>query len=321
VTRGLARFGLFRDQLDLIAAEVLRHPQRETGGSLFGHATRSGNVLAYRATGPGLRAEHGRESFYPDPAFMQRSGRALQPLEHVGEWHSHHRIGLREPSPGDVESLRRVITQRGWSSFGLGIANIESSREVSIGFWIVTAAGDLLPCAVEVLEVPSPFAAAPLEESADRHLPAGARVTLRPPSTTTGPWFTEPAVAGRLARELTALQSAGFAVASRVDGDEVALEVASSSRRWMGHLARGFPRTAPRIESVEVHSTPIPWDSRRLLAEHLIDLASPVEVPARPRIQQLFGLRAALYRAVLAPLRWATGLAVADPQSEKESRS
>lgn len=200
---------LFRSELDRIAGFVAAYPRLETGGNLFGYRTNSGAPVVCIATGPGRAAEHHATAFYQDADYLETCGRLLFErfaLQHVGEWHSHHRLGLQRPSAGDEATVFKCMEPMRWSSFMLGIANLDTRGKPSIGFFQLDASRRACTqLEVEVLDRASPLSLArallpPGERSPNVAYGGGCEV--RQPEH---PWYERRGVSARLARELKGL--------------------------------------------------------------------------------------------------------------------
>ena len=127
---------IHEQELARIGDWVLEYPDEETGGDLFGFFTYSGHPVVQYVLGPGPGARRTEVSFYQDRAFLIEAGRLLQErhgFQHVGEWHSHHRLGLDHPSAGDVATVARARERSGLPSFLLGIATIEEAPKAAAG--------------------------------------------------------------------------------------------------------------------------------------------------------------------------------------------
>jgi hypothetical protein len=121
---------IFASELDVIAAEAARWPHLETGGDLFGYWTHSGSPIVHYAIGPGPASAHQVAAFYQDEDYLLSEGAALNDaygLQHIGEWHSHHQLGLDHPSGGDVDTVRRALDRYGFPRFTLVIGNLTAS--------------------------------------------------------------------------------------------------------------------------------------------------------------------------------------------------
>lgn len=122
---------IHQSELDNLAGWVLEYPERETGGDLFGFWTHSGSPTVQLVLGPGTRARHESAAFFQDVDHLQRTGKHVQDhygLQHIGDWHSHHQMGLAVPSSGDVSTARRVFDYTEFPRFMLFIANIRPGR-------------------------------------------------------------------------------------------------------------------------------------------------------------------------------------------------
>ena len=108
---------------------VLRHPAKETGGNLFGLWTENGEPVLHIVLGPAIGCTRTEVSFYQSIPYLERVGGIVTrdyQLCHIGEWHSHHRLRLSEPSSGDSSTIIRNFP-RGTCGFLLIIANIQPS--------------------------------------------------------------------------------------------------------------------------------------------------------------------------------------------------
>jgi hypothetical protein len=129
---------IHESELDNLAGWVLEHPDRETGGDLFGFWTHSGSPTVQLVLGPGQRARHEVGSFFQDPDHLQYAGEHVQNrygLQHIGDWHSHHHLGLAVPSRGDASTARHVFDYTDFPRFLLLIANIKSDDDGHASRW------------------------------------------------------------------------------------------------------------------------------------------------------------------------------------------
>ncbi|GHJ47574.1 hypothetical protein Cs7R123_49160 [Catellatospora sp. TT07R-123] len=126
------RVMVYESDLDDIANWVLDYPERETGGDLFGFWTHSGSPAVQLTLGPGPRARHDQAAFFQDVDYLGERGRALQRqhgLQHIGDWHSHHQMGLTQPSGGDAATVYRTLEANRFRRFLVCIANIRSGDD------------------------------------------------------------------------------------------------------------------------------------------------------------------------------------------------
>jgi hypothetical protein len=126
-TRPGFRVQIYQGDLDDIADRVAGYPHAETGGNLFGFWTHTGNPAVQLVLGPGPRSRHESAAFFQDVDHLRTHGASLRDaygLQHVGDWHSHHRFDLSEPSGGDAASVHRTLSSTGFARFLLCVANI-----------------------------------------------------------------------------------------------------------------------------------------------------------------------------------------------------
>jgi len=118
---------IYQSELDYISRCILDYPNIETGGQLFGLWMSDGTPVVCYAIGPGPNANHQPTFFNQDIAYLERFGQTIIDrlgLQHIGEWHSHHQIGLAHPSGHDASTMYNNIKGRG--SFLLCIGNCDS---------------------------------------------------------------------------------------------------------------------------------------------------------------------------------------------------
>lgn len=136
---------IYEEELNRIAAWVEEYPDLETGGDLFGFWTHTGAPVVQFVLGPGKKSRHNVASFYQDGDHLINAGQILREkhgLQHIGEWHSHHQLGLAEPSGGDANTVCAVLTECDFPRFLLCIANLRNDSEnfrkqkVSVGCFL-----------------------------------------------------------------------------------------------------------------------------------------------------------------------------------------
>jgi len=109
---------IFESELRTVALEASSRTD-ETGGDLFGLWSAGRRPVIFLAVGPGPDAVHERAHFGQDVAFLSSVAQVLQDecgLQYLGDWHSHHELGLRSPSSGDAEHIRRIARRNGFDS-------------------------------------------------------------------------------------------------------------------------------------------------------------------------------------------------------------
>lgn len=128
---------IYKGELDYISRCVLDYPDIETGGDLFGFWTYSGYPVIQYVIGPGKNANHQFAFFNQDIEYLDSIGNVLREkhgLQHIGEWHSHHRLGLAEPSGHDITTVTTAINTYGLGKFFLVIANVRQNSSCINGF-------------------------------------------------------------------------------------------------------------------------------------------------------------------------------------------
>ena len=99
---------IYRSELEYVLRCILERPDIETGGELFGFWKDDGTPVVTYAIGPGPKANHEYAFFNQDIDYLSNVGATLTGkfgLEHIGEWHSHHRLGLACPSGHDAATI------------------------------------------------------------------------------------------------------------------------------------------------------------------------------------------------------------------------
>jgi hypothetical protein len=155
---------MYSDDYQYILDNVLSHKSQETGGDLFGYYTRSGDPIVHLVVGPGKNARHYVTSFYQDKDFLEKSGAVAMSfgMTHLGNWHSHHRLGLAHPSGGDLNTVFHALRHHNVDHFLLCIANIDRYNKATLkAFWIDKTwegrgNGEFAEMEIEVMSAPNP---------------------------------------------------------------------------------------------------------------------------------------------------------------------
>ena len=130
---------IYANEYKQLCAWVLKNLTLETGGDLFGLWSSDHCAVVQLVLSPGKNCQRAPHSFYQDIQYLEKVGSELTGKEgvcHIGEWHSHHTIGLKRPSGGDEGTVWRNMPTYGLSRFLLFIANIESRSQVSVGCFL-----------------------------------------------------------------------------------------------------------------------------------------------------------------------------------------
>ena len=114
---------------------VLKKPDIETGGDLFGLWADKYTAVVQLVVGPGKGCRRTSVSFYQDVNYLKQVGSYLTESEglcHIGEWHSHHTLGLARPSGGDENTVWSNMPTYRLNRFVIFIANINHCSYQSI---------------------------------------------------------------------------------------------------------------------------------------------------------------------------------------------
>lgn len=117
---------IYKSELHYISRCILDYKDIETGGQLFGYWTAGGSPVVVYAIGPGEKANHQVAFFNQDIDYLTSIGNVLvhhYGLHHIGEWHSHHKLGLARPSGHDASTMADTIRQKNLNKFLLCIGN------------------------------------------------------------------------------------------------------------------------------------------------------------------------------------------------------
>lgn len=102
---------IYSSELDYMARCIQDFPNIETGGQLYGAWTASGAPRVIYVIGPGPNAYQRTTLFGQDIEYLESVGSKLKEygLQHIGEWHSHHHLGLPQPSGHDTQTMQNGI--------------------------------------------------------------------------------------------------------------------------------------------------------------------------------------------------------------------
>lgn len=128
---------IFKSDLEYISKCILDYPDIETGGDFFGFWNNLGLPVIQYVTGPGKKSYHNIAFFKQDISFLQKAGNAAYKcygMQHIGSWHSHHKLGLAEPSGHDCQTMANAIKNNNLNQFFMILGNIRQNGTTINGF-------------------------------------------------------------------------------------------------------------------------------------------------------------------------------------------
>jgi hypothetical protein len=126
---------IYRSEMDYISKCIRDYPNIETGGQLFGFITENGAPVVCYAIGPGRNANHQPAFFNQDTEYLQSVYNQLNRrygLRYIGEWHSHHQLGLAKPSGHDASTIVHGMQRSSFRHFLLCIGNCDRERNTTL---------------------------------------------------------------------------------------------------------------------------------------------------------------------------------------------
>ena len=102
-------------------------PNTETGGDLFGAWIDDHTAVVQFVLGPGRNCSRTGASFYQHVDYLRDAGSYLTQqhgLCNIGQWHSHHQLGLTRPSGGDENTVWSNMPKLGLNRYIVFIATI-----------------------------------------------------------------------------------------------------------------------------------------------------------------------------------------------------
>ena len=129
---------IYKSEISFILRCILERPHIETGGELFGFWKDDGTPVVVYAIGPGQNANHEVAFFNQDLEYLTNAGSVLTGkygLEHIGEWHSHHGLGLAHPSGHDAATIAHGVRAHDRNRFLLCIGTC-SEKSASLGGFV-----------------------------------------------------------------------------------------------------------------------------------------------------------------------------------------
>ncbi len=151
---------IYKSELDYISRCILDSTNIETGGQLFGFWTADKVPVVLYAIGPGPHANHQSAFFNQDVDYLTRVGRPIVEhfgLQHIGEWHSHHQLGLAQPSGHDANTMLSTIRDKHLVQFLLCIGNCTNTSSTLNAFNFSEYSQHYVKAQWCIKEIESPF--------------------------------------------------------------------------------------------------------------------------------------------------------------------
>lgn len=298
---------IYRSEIDYISRCILDYPRIETGGQLFGFWTTEGVPVVLYAIGPGRNANHELDFFNQDVPYLKLVGNTLiarYGLQHIGEWHSHHRLGLAHPSGHDAHTMFSGMRKTGMRRVLLCIGNCDDRSSTLNAFnFHEESPTEYRHAAWDIKELASPFRAI-----IDRELAADLQHphTVSPshgelylvhraersvaPGYAVDHWLSkkENNLVLKEMMDFLKYRSGGAEVKVQIDESKiVCLTLLQGEEVTRVYFPADFPRTAPAIEcsaSVRGQSEAISWcPSGNLYLDftnYFMDYTAPAPAPA-----------------------------------------
>ncbi|MER7362447.1 hypothetical protein [Nonomuraea wenchangensis] len=105
---------IYESELETICDETFEHQDIETGGGLYGLFSHGGSATVFLATRPAGQVVRSEATLELDPEVARAMENGMWTtfgLQSLGMWHSHHWIGLFEPSSGDLSRARGLAAK------------------------------------------------------------------------------------------------------------------------------------------------------------------------------------------------------------------
>ena len=153
---------IYKSELEYIKKCILEYPHIETGGQLFGFWTPQGRPVVLYAIGPGPRAGHHTAFFEQDIDYLDYVGNSVVKyfgLCHIGEWHSHHQLGLAQPSGHDASNIQNNVDKLQLNHFLLCIGNCNDREATLNPFIFYQGARQYIKVSWNEVLIDSPFRA------------------------------------------------------------------------------------------------------------------------------------------------------------------
>lgn len=271
---------IYKSELDYISRCILDYKNIETGGQLFGYWTADGSPIVVYVIGPGTHANHQIAFFNQDVDYLVSIGNILvhhYGLQHIGEWHSHHKLGLAQPSGHDTSTMADTIREKQLPRFLLCIGNCSDTESTFNPFNFTYNAGyNYIKAQWSVKDIDSPFRNLIDRELKDHLIfpttqhPSyrmdGMRKNFQTISPTkTGYWFEEKQnrlVLKNIMDFLSSFPHKGQCSIQMDSQNHVQLLVKRANREELFYFTTKFPLVAPDIRFRSTDGTFVPINNK-----------------------------------------------------------
>lgn len=126
---------IYKQDLEFISKCILDFPDIETGGDFFGFWNNLGLPVILYVTGPGKNCYRHSTFFKQDLEFLIDVGNSVYSLfglQHIGSWHSHHKLSLAVPSNHDCNTMANAISNNNLDKFFMILGNITDNGGTTV---------------------------------------------------------------------------------------------------------------------------------------------------------------------------------------------
>lgn len=284
---------IFKSEFDYISRCILDYKDIETGGQLFGYWTAENIPVVLYAIGPGPKANHQTAFFNQDIEYLKKVGKPLIEnfgLQHIGEWHSHHKLGLAQPSSHDAYTISSTINEKHLRHFLLCIGNctdyestlnafnfVENSNSYAKAYWCIKNIES--PFRKIIDEELAPFLLHPKREVASHGHINYVKSTLaeEKPEYKESYWFSNKEnrkAVKQIIDYIGQLSSPGQCSIQLDENSFVTMTISYSDHVDQVFFPDGFPCTSPKISRIHgdssIESLEYPWNPEGDIYEDFI---------------------------------------------------
>lgn len=225
-----------------------------------GFQTLGGTPVVLYAIGPGRHANHQSTFFNQDLDYLETVGKRLTEvygLQHIGEWHSHHQLGLSHPSGYDARNMRTNVEKLGLLQFLLCIGVCDNHSSTLNAFPFRRGEADYQEARWIIKPMDSPFRKVVDEGLKDILLhPTTTVANIRglktdggKPDYQKGYWLQEKG-SGLVLKEMLDCVNALWNTEGKVildDNKEVHIVTQRQDTETDIHFGQGFPNESPTV--------------------------------------------------------------------------